>query len=188
MRPSGKLFDTAGPRAQSRVTRDVCSTPRAIGLCHKSPRTAGRPHRPSDTSQSHPGLLVELGAKRPKREMPGKAVDPAGHGPRPKSPGTAGRTRGHSDPGTSRPGQLEDSTDLQTQPRVKQDSWSTPWALRPGPESLGGATPWALRHGPESSETSGRPCKASGTLPSCPGQLVDPAGHGPSPGSPGTAG
>ena len=57
----GQPVDPAGPRTQVRVARVSRLTPRALGLWPESPRTAGRPHGPSETSQRHPGLLVHGG-------------------------------------------------------------------------------------------------------------------------------
>ncbi|RKM63908.1 hypothetical protein C0215_19545 [Clostridioides difficile] len=94
-------------------------------------------------------------------------------GARPESPETAGEPRSTSSTAPRRPGQLVDrgSQDLGrshlgqlvnpagpgTQPRVARDSWSTPRAFRHGPEALG---------------TTGQPREASGTVPSCPGEMV----------------
>ena len=57
---------------------------------------------------------------------------------------------------------LVDPTRPRVQSQVARDSWSTPRALRPVPESPG--TP--VRH-----------LSPSDQGPRCPGQLVDPAGH-----------
>ena len=117
------LYDIAGHRAQSRVTRDRWSTPRALGLKPESPRISDRNHGPSDTGPSGPGQMVDRGPRNPGPSRPRPLVDPGGPrtqvldgrdsgwtpqdlGPVPESPWTAGRPRGPSDKGPNHTGQL----------------------------------------------------------------------------------
>ena len=178
-----------GHRAQDRDPRDATSTPRYVRPWPESPGAACRHRRPSGTGQSHPRCLdntpVLPNWSRISRESWSILVVLL---PGPESPGTEGRPRRHSDRGPSRTRDLVDTAGTRTQARVTwrhgrpldtgsrhlghlvepegtrtrarvaRDGWSTPSALGPGPETPG---------------TSVRNCKASGTGPSHPGQVVD---------------
>ncbi len=125
----GRLVDTAAPPSRAQVAR-----------------TAGRRPGPSDPSTSGPEELLEHAGPRSRVE----------------SPGTAGRTNGSLGTGPSGPGKLVDPVGTRTPTRfakvigsprghwtlarVARDSWSTPGADRPGPESPGptGGPGWPL--------------------------------------------
>ena len=74
-----------GPSDSIPITRESCSTCRALGHEHESPRRAG-PHR---------------GHYESIESLPGELVDPASPRPEPKTPGRTGRPRESTDPSTS---------------------------------------------------------------------------------------
>ena len=152
--------------------------PRALGHGLESPGKAGRPRRPSDQVPSLPGQLVDTSGPREKAQVSRDSWStPRGLGYSPELPGRAGRPNGPSGKGPSLAGCLVDTAVRPTRARVARDSCSTTWALGPRPESPGtaGQNPRALGPRPESCKTAGRPRGSLGTVPSLPGQLVDPA-------------
>ena len=157
----GQLFDPVGSRTLALVARDACSTPRSVRPGPKSPGTAGRPWRISDTGPSRPGDLDDTAGPRDQPESPGKGCG----------------TRGPSDMGPTSPGQLVDPGGHRARARVARYRWSTA-----GPRTRAQVTrvcwsiPRALGPGPESPKTSGRPHGPSDTSACCPGLLVNPAG------------
>ena len=109
-----------------------------------------------------------------------------------RGPGTAGRPCGSMDQGLSGSVQLVDTAGPWTRTRVTRERCSTPWALRPVPESarktsphLGPCSParaapetWsnprALGHWPDSPGPVCGPLKPLDTGPCGPGLLTDP--------------
>ena len=143
-------------RTRTRITRESWSTPRACGHVPKSPRTAGRPMRPSDPSPSCPRLLVEPGVLGQSTSHPwqlfntaaprarsGVARDywltPRALVPESELRRTAAQHCGPSDHGPSHPGELVDGAGPRARAQVPRDSWLTPQALGPGPEPSGSA-------------------------------------------------
>ena len=147
---------------------------------------------------------------------------PRGLGYSPQLPRRAGPLRGPSGTGSSHPGCLLETAVPTNRARVTQenwsttgprtltgvtwDSWSTPWALKPGPESLRTACRHRMLSDPgtscpvvldesaclelqcESPGTASRPRRISEPSASGPGLLVEPAGVELWPESPRTAG
>ena len=160
---------TLRAQTRARIARDSWSTPRALGPGPESPGTADRPRGPSDPSANGTGEVIDLGGHRtqaaragqhrgPSDPAPcplGQLLEPTGPRARARVTGTAGRTLVH----------LEQNAGC-------RESWSTPWALEPGPEPPG---------------IVGRARRTSGTGLNDPGQLVEPAGPRARPELPGTA-
>ena len=152
----GIVLDTTGTRTRARVAWDIWSTPQAIGAVRDSSGTAGPHRRPSDTSPSRPGELVDPTAPRTCPESPREMVNPAGPrnralvawdrwsipralGQGPESHGTDGRPRGSLDINPSCPGVLVDTAGPRTRVRVAWDIWSTLRAIGAGRKSTGTA-------------------------------------------------
>ena len=132
------------------------------------------------TVQSHPGQLVDTAVRRTRIRVAQEYWStPRDLGPKPEWRGTLGRPRRPSDLSPSSPEHfvdhvgprtwagvtrdpLVDTVGPWTRARVALDRWSTPRALRYGPESPG---------------APGQPRGTSGMGASLPGQLLD---RGPS--------
>ena len=158
------MFYPTSPWTRARVKQHNWSTLRALVHDPVYPGRAGRPHGPSDTSTSSPGLVVDSVVPW-TRALVGRdrVLNPRGFEPEPESPGCGGRHRRPSDPIASRPGELVNTTCLRTWAVVTLDSWSTPWDLTHGPEC-------------ESTRSDGRQCGPSDKGASRPGQLINNAG------------
>ena len=147
---------------------------------------------------SNPGALGQSASH------PGQLFDTAA--PRAQSPWTVGRHCGSSDTDPRQAEQQVNPPGPRTRARGSRDSWSTPWALGPGPESprtfgqhrgpsdLGRSRPGELvepampGNGPESPGTALQTRGPCGTGPSRPGSQSTPRSLRPGPESPGTAG
>ena len=150
-----------GPRAQSRYTRVSWSTPKDIGPGAQSPRTAVRPRALGPELES-PGIVGRhRRTSGTGRSRPGQLVNPKGCRTQVRVSQKPHRIRGPSEPGRGHLRHLVDPAGPRTRSRVAQESNSTPWALRPGPESPG---------------TADRHFGDLGTGPSLPGTLVDSGG------------
>ena len=104
------------------------------------------------------GGLVEIASPWKRgASRPGELVDHAGHRALARVSQDSGSTLLALEPSVISPGELVNTAGPRTSVDVMRDSWSTRWALRHGPEALG---------------TTGQPREASGTIPSCPGQMV----------------
>ena len=184
------LFHSAGPRAQSRVTQESWSTPRAIkqgpsrrgrlvhpvgyGPEHDSPMRAGRNRGPSDQGPSGQGQLVDTEFPRTQvRVTRDSWSTPRSLGLGPEAPGTSGRA--HEAQGTvpSCLGQLVHPVGPRAWARVARDAWSNTQAIGYGPESPG---------------TAGIPRAHSDPSARLPGQLFDTRALGHCPEFPVTSG
>ena len=142
------------------------------------PGTAGRPRGPSDPSTSVPGQLVNPTGPRARARVPHDSLSPPqALGTGPESPRTFVRHHGPSDLSVSRQGQMVDTKGLWTRAPVARDSW-----LTPGPRKrTRGAheswfTPPAFGPGPESPWPAGQPRGLSDPSVSVRGQVVDTEG------------
>ena len=144
----------------------------------ESPRADGLPCGPWYMGQSSMGQLVDTEDPRSLARVTQKSwLTPQAFRQVRKPSGTAGRPHGNSNPDPSPPGYLVDPSGLgaepeapgkvvytanpRTRPRVTQESWSTPQAIR---------------HGPDSSGRAGQHRVPSDMGLFLPGQLVDTAG------------
>ena len=116
-----QLFDTAGTGTRPKVGRDIWSTPQDLRLGPESPGRASRQCGPST------GARVARECCRTPRAL----------GEDCESLRRAGRPRGLSEPCAILPGELVDPAGPRNRAREDWDSWSTPWTIRPGPESHG---------------------------------------------------
>ena len=174
----GNAGRPVGPRTPPRVTRDCWSSPRAFRHGPEALRTTGQHHPDSGTVPSCRGQMVYPTGPRTRARVALDAwSNPRSVGYTHKLPGTAGPLRGPSGIGSSRPGCLLETTVPPNRVRVAEDHWSTT-----GPRTLTGvtwdswSTLWALRPGPESRRRADRPRGLSEPGTSCPGVLVDTAG------------
>jgi len=115
---AGQVVDSVGKKNRTRVTREFLSN-----------------GGPSDPSASCPGNLATPRHSAQARVTWGNWSTPWAHGPTHESPGRTCRPRGPSDRGPSRPGELVNPAGTGTRPQVGRDIWSSPQALRHGPES-----------------------------------------------------
>ena len=188
-------WSTPRPSDPNLISREGCSTPRALRQEQGSPRSAGRHRGPSDSISSRPGELVDPAGPRTNLSRPRDLVEAVGPrtqarvarecwstsraiGPQRESLRRGGRHRKHSHTGLSCPGELVDPMGYRRRaqglrsagrPRrpsdripITRESWSTPRALGPGPES-----PWC----------ADPTCGTTDLFPSHPGLLVNPAVH-----------
>ena len=194
----GQLADTAGYQTRLEFS-GTAGLPRGPTTRARSPWSAGRPRRISDTVLRHPGWLVDTVAPGTRARVTWESLSTLrAFVPEPESPGTAGRHRGPRDTVPSYLRWLVDPAGHRTQAQtsLRAVQYRRHWNTAPGP-TRHWSSPQRIRAGRESSGRAGEPCRASGPSPipresgstlrvlgpgtSYPGDMAAPRALGPSP-------